>query len=493
MRGMFFFMIICCASCSYQKAYNPNKKFSPRQLQSDFDLYRAILEKRHPSLYWYASKSAVDAVFDNGRDQLKDSLTETEFRKILLHINTKIKCGHTSVRSSKVYERYIDSLKNKPLFPLYLKIWNDTAVVVYNMEKKDTALRRGTLIESFDGLPIRQLLDTFYQYLPADGDNLIAKDQRLSAGATFGNLYAFIYGRKDSLKVGYRNLGGEPLQKWVRLYTPPADTTARTTDSTQRAPKKTKDEKLAEVRSLKIDTVRNFAIMSLGSFSQHLELKSFFRESFKELRKRKIKELIVDLRTNGGGAVNNAMVFTRYLAGKPYKIGDSLLLLNKTSKYNKYLQKDKMALWLLRFFTHKKQDGYYHFSYYERHQFHPKKRLHYGGDIYLLTGGFSFSATTMVVNALKGQENITVIGEPTGGAAYGNTAFLIPDIILPHTKIRCRLPIYRFVMNKNAPMDGKGIWPDIYVAPSIDAIRRGRDYKMDRAIDLILEKREQKH
>ncbi|ANH83006.1 peptidase S41 [Niabella ginsenosidivorans] len=491
MRGLLFFMIICCFSCSYRKAYSPNKKFSPRQLRSDFDLYRTILEKRHPGLYWYTSRPVMDSVFNEERKQLKDSLTETEFRKILSRVSTRIECGHTSVHSSKAYQKYMDSLKGRPLFPVYLKVWNDTAVVAYNMNKKDTALTRGTLVVSFDDIPVRHLLDTFYQYLPADGNNRIAKDQRLSIGSAFGDFYAFIYGRKDSLKVGYRGSGGHLLYTFLRLYTPAADTAAKATGSAQNAPKKTRDEKLGDIRSLKIDTVRNFAIMNLGSFSQHLELKSFFRQSFKELQKRKIKELIVDLRTNGGGSVNNAMVFTRYLAKQPYKIGDSLLLFNKTGAYSRYLRKDKMALWVLQFFIHKKKDGYYHFSYYERHKFGPKRRFHYNGAIYLLTGGMSFSATTMVVNALKGQENVTIVGEPTGGAAYGNSAFLIPNILLPHTKIRCRLPIYRFVMNRNLPMDGKGVWPDVYVGASIDAIRRGRDYKMDCAEDLILKKRKQ--
>ncbi|MBO9620448.1 MAG: peptidase S41 [Niabella sp.] len=482
-------LLFILAGCSAgKKNYSPDKKFGPKQLQADFDLYRKIMETRHPGLYWYTSKPAMDKAFAEGRAKLNDSLTETAFRNILSLVNTRIGCGHTSIRSSKAYEQYIDSLKNPPRFPLYLKVWNDTAVVVQDLNKKDTALTRGTLIESFDNRPLRQLLDTLYQYIPADGNNAIAKDQQLSNGASFGNWYTTVFGKNDSLKIGYRHTGGPLQYTFLQFYKP--DTTAKTKDSAPKAaPQKSRDEKLGEIRSLKIDTVRNFAVMDLGSFSPHLDLQSFFRQSFKALRKRKIKELIVDLRTNGGGAVHNANVFTRYLVKRPYKLGDSLLTLNKTARYNRYLKKDKLALWALGFFTHRKNDGYYHFSYYERHRFKPKKTLHYDGSIYLLTGGFSFSATTMVVHTLKGQENVTVVGEPTGGAAYGNSAFMIPDVLLPHTRVRFRLPIYRFVMDKKVPHDGKGILPDIYAGPSVDAIRLGRDYKMEKAMDLILEKR----
>ncbi|AHF17902.1 hypothetical protein NIASO_16275 [Niabella soli DSM 19437] len=477
------------SACSgTKKGYSPDKKFSPQQLQADFDLYRNILETRHPGLYWYTPKPLMDRAFAEGRAKLNDSLTETAFRNILSLVNTKIGCGHTSIRSSKAYEQYIDSLKSPPRFPVYLKIWKDTAVVVYNLDKKDTALTRGTIIESLNNKPVTKLLDTMYQYLPADGNNPVAKDQQLSNGASFGNLYTTIFGKSDSLKIGYRHAGGPLQYTFLQFFKP--DTSAKTGDSAPKAvSQKTREEKLGEIRSLKIDTVRNFAVMDLGSFSPHLDLQSFFRQSFKELKKRKIKELIVDLRTNGGGAVHNANIFTRYLVNKPYKLGDSLLTLRKSARYNRYLRKDKLALWVLGFFTHRENDGYYHFSYYERHRFKPKKSLHYDGAVYLLTGGFSFSATTMVVHTLKGQENVTVVGEPTGGAAYGHSAFMIPDVVLPHTGVRFRLPAYRFVMDKKVPRDGEGILPDIYAGPTIEAIRLGRDYKMDKAIDLILEKR----
>ena len=40
------------ASCSVGKNnYNPNKKFSPEQLQHDYALFRDMLEESHPSLY----------------------------------------------------------------------------------------------------------------------------------------------------------------------------------------------------------------------------------------------------------------------------------------------------------------------------------------------------------------------------------------------------------------------------------------------------------
>ena len=88
------------------------------------------------------------------------------------------------------------------------------------------------------------------------------------------------------------------------------------------------------------------------------------------------------------------------------------------------------------------------------------------------------------------QDNITVVGEETGGGAYGNTAWLIPDVTLPETGVRFRLPLFRLVIDKNYPKDGKGVQPEIGSSPTIDAIRRGADYKLDKTLELIKEDKE---
>ena len=127
------------------------------------------------------------------------------------------------------------------------------------------------------------------------------------------------------------------------------------------------------------------------------------------------------------------------------------MLSQNENEYSRYIQNDFFNRLFMTFFTKKKRDGYYHFRYFEKHYFKPKKKNHFNGKAYILTGGNSFSATTLFVSAVKNQDNVTVVGEETGGGAYGNTAWLIPDVKLPETGIRFRLPLFRLVINKNTP------------------------------------------
>jgi C-terminal processing protease CtpA/Prc len=115
----------------------------------------------------------------------------------------------------------------------------------------------------------------------------------------------------------------------------------------------------------------------------------------------------------------------------------------------------------------------------------PNEKNHFNGKGYILIGGNSFSATTLFANSVIKQDNVTVVGEETGGGSYGNTAWLIPDVKLPETKLEFRLPLFRLVMDKDQPKTGHGIFPEVQVLPTSDAIRRNADYKLDKVMELI--------
>ncbi len=40
-----------------------------------------------------------------------------------------------------------------------------------------------------------------------------------------------------------------------------------------------------------------------------------------------------------------------------------------------------------------------------------------------LIGGNSFSATSLFAQSVRPEENVTIVGEETGGGAYGNSAW----------------------------------------------------------------------
>lgn len=490
---------IVLAGCSASKpSFSPNKKYSPEQLQRDYHIYQTLLEEQHPSIYWYTPKDSMDYYFNEGRRQLNDSLTEPQFRKILSYVTAKVNCGHTTVRASKHYSNFNDTARIGRVFPLSMKLWEDTMVVTANLNRRDSILKRATVVTGVNGKSYQQLVDTLFDYISTDGYNRTHKFQTLSNRGYFGGLYTSLFGLSPYYTIDYLDSTGTPGTVRVPVYNAATDTFGRAAlraliaSRPRNAPppeepsrRERKLRRLAAVRMLQIDSVNHSAMMNLSSFGRGYGLRKFFRRSFKALQKNDIQHLIIDVRSNGGGSVTNSTSLTKYISDHRFKIADSLYAVRKRTEYGKYIDNNFFNKLFMTFFTRKRKDGNYHFGYFERHYFKPRKKNHFDGKTYILIGGNSFSATTLFTSVVKPQDNVIVIGEETGGGAYGNSAWLIPDVTLPETGVRFRLPLFRLVIDKDVPKNGKGVQPEVLSLPTVEDIRRNADYKLEKAMELI--------
>jgi Peptidase family S41 len=475
----------CLGCVATKERFDPDRKYAPEQLRQDYLLFRNILEESHPSLYWYETKDSLDYFFDWGYRQLTDSMTEPAFKSVLSYVISKIDCGHTSVRYSKKYSRYLDTVRDVS-FPFALKFWDDTMVVTANLNRGDSVLKRGTIIKSIDGWTQPQLRDSLFNFIVTDGYSRVGKYQSLSTGFTFANLYKTNYGLPLHSAIRYIDSLGQEQELRVPMHNFKADTAKL---KGKRPGHSTLEMILFSPKSLQIDTTGKTGFMTLNTFDQGHHLKKFFARSFRALQENQIQDLVIDVRSNGGGNAANSTLLTRYLINKKFKLADSLYAVTRTSQYHAYIEKSFIYHMMMLVVTSKRADGKYHFGYFERHYYKPKKDYHFDGHVYILIGGNSFSATTLFAGALKGQPNVTLVGEETGGGYYGNTAWIIPDVTLPNTEIRFRLPKFRLIVDRNRPKTGHGVMPDVAAMPSTESIREGIDFKVAKTRELILDSR----
>ena len=488
-------IILIATSCSVSKnTYQPNKKYSPQQLKEDFRLMSKVLKANHPSLYWYTTKDSLDAFAALVENSITDSLTEPQFKNKLAWFVSKIHCGHTSTRPSIAFTKYYKG-KQLPRFPLNIKVWKDSAVVISNLLTKDSTIKRGNIITSINQFSTQQIIDSMCSLMSTDGYNNNFKLQAFSFNfpAYFNNAF----GIDSQYVVAYIDNNGKSQVDTLKNFKPMPDTGLKKTDTTvrQKAITETLSKKeikiltLLSSRNLKMDTANRTAYLAINTFSKG-KLNRFFRKSFADIKKSGVNNLVIDLRQNTGGDVMSSTKLTKYLANKPFLIADNIASTRRGMRYKSSISGWFWYWWAMQFSTKKMADGKYHFQYLERHHFQPKKKNHFDGNIYLITGGYTFSAASIFTNNIKGQNNAKVVGEETGGGSYGNSAIFIPDIVLPNTTLRVRLPLFRMVLNKDYPKNGRGIFPDEEVLPSSYLIQQGIDGKMEQVKMLIRRQRE---
>lgn len=475
--SLFFIIIILLVSCTASKQYDVNKKYPKEALSADYDLLRNILQSKHPSIYWYTPKDSMDAYFAKYRAEIRDSMTENQFAWLVLApLIDKIRCGHTSVSMSKQYVKWAKN-KKFPGFPIYMKFWNDTMAVIGNLDRKDSVFKRGTIIKSINGVDANGFKTKMFDYLPEDGyaDNV----NYIRLSANFPYFHRNLYGLSRKYAVEYVDSTGRIKMDSVPLYTFPKDSVKK--DSLLRVEKKKlpKSRKLEQYRNLRIDSSGKFAVMTLNTFNDG-RLRTFFRRSFRKLKKEKIETLVLDIRSNGGGRVSWSTLLTRYLTRLPFRSADSAFSVARTlGPYGRYINGKFFNNIELFFIAHKMDDGNFHIRPMERKLRKPKHNNHYDGKVYVLINGPTFSAASLFANSIKGQEGIMLVGEETGGGWYGNNGIMIPDIVLPNTHVRVRLPLFRIVQYNHIAEKGIGVQPDIYIPTSYEALIKGQDQKME--------------
>ncbi len=475
-----------CASSKFT-GYTPEQKLAPGKLQEDLQIMQDILETRHPALYLFTPKDSLAIYFRDVKASLADSMTEFDFRKKIAWYISKIKSGHTIVRPSKHYAHYAETHENTR-FPLFLKAWKDSLAVTFNMLKKDTVLKRGTIITSINGHPNQYTIDSIFQFLTSDGNALNFKYRMLSNN--FPLYYSFAFPVGDFFTIGYLDSIGQPHTIIIPAYKPIKDTTQpgkgkpREIKKKKRSAKERKQRALFFKRDFVIDSSLNTAYLRVSSFSRS-HLRPFFRRSFKKINALKISNLVIDVRDNTGGRVSQSILLSKYLVQQPFTFADTVTAVTHTLRFNKYLSPPILYDIATLFTSRKKEDGLYHFSYFENHPFRPYNRKGFKGNIYILQNGFTFSAGALFVAQLKGQSNVTVIGEESGGGNEGTSAIYLPEIILPNSKLRITLPFFRIHTNRSAPIQGKGVLPDIEVLPTSAGLRNGIDPVIQKVKEII--------
>ncbi|OJJ16796.1 hypothetical protein BKI52_33365 [marine bacterium AO1-C] len=465
--------------------YDVDHKYTVQELKEDFNLVRRVLKEAHPGLFWYTTPQVFEQKFDSAYARLNHPMTEIEFYRFLSPLIALANCGHTVLDPSLDYQ---DQGKR---FPIDLKFIKDKVYLLYNYSS-DKTLKMGLELLEINGQPIKKIVHQLLPMIGSDGQNEIFKYSTLEED--FQNYYEIFIGKPDTFALKCRNTEGEILQMKVAASDDPS---LKQYHKRAKLEMRTNPLQYAEIDSLQT------AIMTINSFYPN-DIKQggqrfgrYLRRSFKKIHKHTIKNLIIDLRINGGGEMLYANDLFSYLYNEPYMFLDRIeVATNKPLDFLKYTNWDKIDVHDSKYVDAqdtlaKEEEGNFTVkpSFYDflEVQFPRRKRV-FEGKVYILIGRKSYSATCLFSSLMYSTERATFIGEETGGGAQGLNGGTFLDVTLPHTYLTLVVPLEKWVkIPQNYPYLKRGIIPQVQVAPSIQDLMQGNDVVMKEALKRIMQ------
>ena len=130
------------------------------------------------------------------------------------------------------------------------------------------------------------------------------------------------------------------------------------------------------------------------------------------------------------------------------------------------------------FSVYKGKDGIAYYKMKENKATKPKKDA-FGGKVYVLINGGSFSASSIISSKLKYEKRVTLVGEETGGANDGTVAGFYSYQKLPNSRIE--LPIGLLLIQPNIDFTNtqKGVVPDVEIIENMQDILDKKDVQLN--------------
>jgi C-terminal processing protease CtpA/Prc len=215
----------------------------------------------------------------------------------------------------------------------------------------------------------------------------------------------------------------------------------------------------------------------------------FLEDTFKHLRDKHTKTLVIDLRGNGGGADEYGALLVSYLTDKPFRYFDHINLntLSPSPSVSDALDLHADFLTKLRNATTPNPVGGYLLTPKMNSGLNLQQPSNYPftGNVFVLIDGGSFSCSADVCAILHHLKRATFIGEETGGGYYGNNSGAMPTLTLPHSKISIRFPLYAYWNAVSQPdLSRRGTMADFQAPIKTGDVIRGVDAGLETAVKL---------
>jgi len=478
-------------------------QISQKKMKKDFEIFKQISKEANSGLYKYRTKQQIDSIYNWANHQIEKIKSYREFYNLIFTISDFEGSCHNDVSLSK---KYTENLKNETFgyFPYPIK-WIEGKWLI-NMSDKEIPL--GAEIITINDVPINKIIPELYKYYSTDGNNLTGK--RIGLMKYFSKYYRLHFGLTKTFVISYVN----PNSKHIE------------TKDIQSIGNKTYFENFKKMHSMSVDqyyyadlkenqkynykqlnpstgilTIHTFIIGDKQTI-EHKKYLHFLDSIFVNIKTQGIKNLIVDIRNNGGGNDPNDLVTYSYLTNRSFQENKQAWISFKKIPLMKYynigipkfirpLVVGKYNKEFQTIFPKEQNVKYYQDENSDDHRIRTPNLNAFNGNIYLLISPKVASAGSLFGAMVAGNENTTTIGEETLGGYYGHNGHSPLSYKLPKSKIVITFSAVNLeqdVPKRENQKYGRGIIPNYEITQTFDDFINNADTQMNFTLEFISKK-----
>ncbi len=469
-------------------------------MHKDLAIFKEIRVKVNSGLYKYRTKAQIDSIYNWADKEIATSSSYREFYNIICQLTNFEGSVHNE---TAIPNKIMQNLRKETsgYFPFPVK-WIDGKWLI-NFEEGTIPL--GSELISIDNVAIEEIISNFNKYYTTDGDNLTGK--RIGIRTHFAKYYRLHYGLRDNFTVKYKSRNTDFIETKViesvsysGCYANFSKRHSAKFDNiyySDLSEDKKYNFKKANY-STGVLTVYTFAMGNENS-KEHLKYVAFLDSIFTAIKKDDIKNLIVDVRQNGGGTDPNDLVTYSYLTQRNFQENKQAwisfkkipLLKYYDSKIPRFLRPlfvGKFNKEFQEIFTKQIDDKFYQGENSDDHKIWTPNKNAFAGNIYLLTSPAIASAGSLFAAMLAGNKNTITIGEETMGGYYGHNGHNPMEYKLPNSKIITQFSVVNLdqdVLKKDNQIFGRGIIPDYEVSQNYEDYLNHEDTQMKFVLEYI--------
>ena len=455
-------------------------------MKADLTVLWAAVKELHPGYGLYTSTDSISNIYEATFSAVNNPMYEEEFISKMYPFLCTLGCGHTQVRHSTGYQPAA-GLRSTHL-PFEVIIHHQRAWVT---TRKTTKLATGDEIISINDTPVSAIIRNGYSLYCGDGHVASFKELYLSEYDGFDDACGILYKWSAPYRVSVRTAGGA-LKTVIldRAEVPPAGSIipidkyanwTRTKSNEDLALYFAKDNTaLFEVKGLQYaDTIA-------------------YGEYFHQIEGKGSKDLILDLRHNGGGDIRIVIKLLSYLADTSFAIIKDLrsrLPDPSVNSMTTYFDPERTASFKGSCIPGRQAGNWWHMDVAPSfaRPFGPNPIAgadRFKGNLVVLIDGATFSSAALLTTALKAQrKRVIFIGRETAGTEEGCNGFTIQHLTLPNSGIAVDFPWLRVISMAGSPVGGRGLLPDYPVDYTPEDIENGNDPDIAEALKVMRRKK----